>query len=264
MTNYINPFEKRTFSARFRAVFAFAKQNFVQVIKYDLILLMVIAALLAGWICVYPNSKINNLGSLANFVCFSYFTHYLLNRGEMSATSFKNMLRSTGGAFVKVFVASFLVLAILIPITIVFVIVGGIALKFNPVIGGLIFVLFGLLILYMTPILNIYYTHYYFSKKNNSSVEALKDSYLMIKGHWWSTFGLVFVIGLIGELIVVLISIPILILLPIFIGTFLSLTIAFIVFIFTLHAASIFQYGHLKALNKIGEKEECEEKYEFV
>ena len=41
-------------------------------------------------------------------------------------------------------------------------------------------------------------------------------------------------------------------------------TIAFIVFIFTLHAASIFQYGHLKALNKIGEKEECEEKYEFV
>lgn len=260
MTNYINPFEKRTFSARFRAVFAFAKQNFLQVIKYNLILFMVIAALFAWFISANPDSKMNNLGSLVNFVCFSYFTHYMLNRGDMSATSFKKMLGSTGRAFVKVFVASIPVAIILIPVISVVLFVTIIAAKAKVlIIAGLVFVLFGLVILYMMPIWNMYYAHYYFSNKFKSTVDAFKESFRMIKGHWWSAFGFILVFGLIGELTVVLVSIPILVLLPGFIGMFLSLTIAFIVFFFTTHTALVFQYGHLKTLKEECEEEGCEE-----
>lgn len=249
MTNYINPFEKRTFSERFCAVFAFAKQNFVQVIKYNLPLFMVIAALFAWFISANPDSKMNNLGSLVNFVCFSYFTHYMLNRGDMSATSFKKMLGSTGRAFVKVFVASIPVVIILIPVISVVLFVTIIAAKAKVlIIVGLVFVLFCLFILYMIPFGMLYCAHYYFSNKFKSTVDAFKESYRMIKGHWWSTFGFILVIGIIGELVVVLVSVPFLLLLPNFIGMFLSLVIAFVVLFFTTHTALVFQYGHLKSL----------------
>ena len=167
MTNYINPFEKRKFSARFRAVFAFAKQNFVSVIKYDLLVFVAIAALFALLLSANPESKMNNLGALVNFVCFSYFTHYILNKGDMQPTTFKDMLESTAKAFGKVFVASILPF---IGMVVCLLLLGILGVIFTFIVGkniGLIVTLFffALFVIYMVPILHIYYIHYYFSNK---------------------------------------------------------------------------------------------------
>lgn len=263
MTNYINPFEKRKFSARFRAVFAFAKQNFVSVIKYDLLVFVAIAALFALLLSANPESKINNLGSLINFVCFSYFTHYILNKGDMHATSFKDMLKSTGNAFGKIFVASILpfigmmlCLASLGILGFIFVLISGKNIALIVTLS-----LFLLFVIYIVPILNIYYAHSYFSSKYKSSIDVFQESYRMVKGHWWNTFGFCLLLGLIGEVSVLLISVLVLWVLPndsSFIGLWVTFTICFIVLFFTTHTATVFQYGHLKAL-KDEEQENLEE-----
>lgn len=263
MTNYINPFEKRKFSARFRAVFAFAKQNFVSVIKYDLLVFVAIAALFALLLSANPESKMNNLGALVNFVCFSYFTHYILNKGDMQPTTFKDMLESTAKAFGKVFVASILPF---IGMVVCLLLLGILGVIFTFIVGkniGLIVTLFffALFVIYMVPILNIYYTHYYFSNKFKDTVDTFKESYRMVKGHWWNTFGFCLLLGLIGEVSVLLISVLVLWVLPndsSFIGLWVTFTICFIVLFFTTHTATVFQYGHLKAL-KDEEQENLEE-----
>ena len=86
MTNYITPFEERNFGARFRVVFEFAKQNFVSAIKYNLLLFIVLGALFGWLITILPDipsgSSILRILSVF-FVCLSYFTHYIENKGNM-------------------------------------------------------------------------------------------------------------------------------------------------------------------------------------
>lgn len=191
MTNYIDPFKKRTFSERFKAVFAFIKQNFVQVMKYDLLIFAAIAALVSWYETANPDSSINNLGSLINFVAFAYFTHYIASRSDACTVSFKEMLKSVGSAFGKVFEATLLPMGLAILFVFVFVvyflamilIVGGGEDNVN--ITFIVIVLLPLLafVLYMTPILSIYYIHFYFSCKLKDSYDALEESFRLVKGH---------------------------------------------------------------------------------
>ena len=180
----------------------------------------------------------------------------------MRPTTFKDMLISTGNAFGKVFFLSIVLsigmIIILVPLGILGVIL---ILIFGKNIGAIVALsLLVLFVLYIVPILNICYVHYYFSSKFKSSFDAFKESYRMVKGHWWNTFGFCVLLGLIGELTVLLISMLVLMVLPndsSFIGLCVTFTIAFIVLFFTTHTAIVFQYGHLKALKEEQETHEA-------
>ena len=267
MTNYINPFEKRTFSARFKAVFAFIKQNFVQVMKYDLLIFAAIAALVSWYETANPDSSINNLGSLINFVAFAYFAYYVNNQGDVRAASFKDMLKSLGSAFGRVFIASLLPLGLAVLFVLVFLIyffvmiliVGG---GFDNVsIAFIVIVLIPLLVfvLYVTPIFSIYYIHYYFSCKSKGYWDALEDSFRMVKGHWWSTMGFM----VLFEILQLIVLLPVILLLQekaSFIGGWMGNLLIFIVSFFTMHVVALYQYGHLKILRE----EQGEEKTKII
>ena len=171
MTNYINPFEKRTFSERFKAVFAFIKQNFVQVMKFYLLIFVAVAALISWYETINPDSSLNNLGSLISFVAFAYFSYYIANRGDVRMGSFKDMWKSIGGAFGMMVEASILPMGLAVLFVLVFLIyffamiliLGG---GFDNVsIAFIAFILLPLLVfvLYVTHIFSIYYIHFYFS-----------------------------------------------------------------------------------------------------
>lgn len=265
MTNYIDPFKKRTFSERFKAVFAFIKQNFVQVMKYDLLIFAAIAALVSWYETANPDSSINNLGSLINFVAFAYFAYYVTNQGDVRAVSFKDMLKSMGSAFGRVFVASLLPLGLAVLFVLVFLIyffvmiliVGG---GFDNVsIAFIVIVLIPLLVflLYVTPIFSIYYIHYYFSCKSKGYWDALEDSFRMVKGHWWSTMGFI----VLFEILQLIVLLPVILFLQektTFISGWIGNLLIFVVSFFTIHVVALYQYGHLKALKE--ENVEAEQK----
>lgn len=257
MTNYIDPFKKRTFSERFKAVFAFIKQNFVQVMKYDLLIFAAIAALVSWYETANPDSSINNLGSLINFVAFAYFAYYVTNQGDVRTVSFKDMLKSVGSAFGKVFEATLLpmglavlfVLVFLIYFFVMILIVGG---GFDNVsIAFIVIVLIPLLVfvLYVTPIFSIYYIHYYFSCKLKDSYDALEESFRLVKGHWWSTMGFI----VLFEILQLIVLLPVILFLQektTFISGWIGNLLIFVVSFFTIHVVALYQYGHLKALKE--------------
>ena len=257
MTNYINPFEKRTFSARFKAVFAFIKQNFVQVMKFYLLVFAAIAALVSWFETANPDSSQNNLGSLINFVAFAYFAHYVANQGDVRTVSFKDMLKSVVSALGRVFVASLLPIGLAILFVLVFLvyffamilIVGG---GFDNVSDAFfVIVLIPLLVflLYVAPIFSIYYIHYYFSYKSKGYWDALEDSFRMVKGHWWSTMGFI----VLFEILQLVVLLPVILLLQeknAFISGWISNLLIFIVSFFTMHVVALYQYGHLKTLRE--------------
>ena len=267
MTNYINPFEKRTFSARFKAVFAFIKQNFVQVMKFYLLVFAAIAALVSWFETAYPDSSLNNLGSLINFVAFAYFAHYVANQGDVRTVSFKDMLKSVVSALGRVLVASLLPIGLAILFVLVFLvyffamilIVGG---GFDNV-GGAFFVIvllpFLAFVLYMTPILSIYYIHFYFSCKLKDSYDALEESFRLVKGHWWSTMGFI----VLFEFLQLIVLLPVILFLQektTFISGWIGNLLIFIVSFFTIHVVALYQYGHLKTLRE----EQGEEKSKII
>lgn len=274
MTNYITPFEERIFGARFRAVFEFAKQNFVSAVKYNLLLFIVLGALFGWLITILPDNPSGSsiLRILAQFsvffVCLSYFTHYIENKGNMSSTSFKQMFASSAIAFGKMFIAGILpfIAGLIIGIPIALLIVtsahfgGG---GTTSILLSILLLLFLLLVLYLLPIMNIYYVHFYFSCSFKNMIGIFKESYRMVKGHWWSTF----LFGIIWGYIKSIAQIPLVVvlLLPLMglqdkvtlaILTGISLALSYIGSFFTTDAALIFQYGHLKALK---EKQEIKE-----
>lgn len=267
MTNYINPFEKRTFSERFKAVFAFIKQNFVQVMKFFLLAFVAVAALVSWYESANPDSSLNNLGSLISFVAFAYFTHYILNRGDVCTVSFKEMWKSVGSALGKMIEASLLPMGLAALFVLVFVvyflamvlIVGG---GFDNVNGAfIVFVLLPLLIfgVYVIPIFGIYYIHFYFSSSLKDSYDALEESFRMVKGHWWSTMGFI----VLFEILQLLILLPVILILQekgTFISGWIGNLLIFIVSFFTAHVVLLYQYGHLKALRE----EQGEEKTKIV
>lgn len=256
-TNYINPFEKRTFSARFKAVFAFIKQNFVQVMKFYLPIFAAIAALVSWFETAYPDSSLNNLGSLINFVAFAYFAHYVANQGDVRTVSFKDMLKSVVSALGRVFVASLLPIGLAILFVLVFLIyffammliVGG---GFDNVsLAFIVFVLLPILVfvLYVTPIFSIYYIHFYFSYSFKDSYDALEESFRLVKGHWWSTMGFM----VLFEILQLIVLLPVILFLQekaAFIGGWIGNLLIFIVSFFTIHVVALYQYGHLKALRE--------------
>lgn len=257
MTNYINPFEKRTFSARFKAVFAFIKQNFVQVMKFYLLVFAAIAALISWYETINPDSSLNNWGSLISFVAFAYFSYYIANRGDVRMVSFKDMWKSIGGAFGKMVEASILpmglavlfVLVFLIYFFAVILILGG---GFDNVsIAFIAFILLPLLVfvLYVTPIFSIYYIHFYFSSSFKDSYDALEESFRLVKGHWWGTMGFM----VLFEILQLIVLLPVILLLQekaSFIGGWMGNLLIFIVSFFTIHVVALYQYGHLKALRE--------------
>ena len=256
-TNYINPFEKRTFSARFKAVFAFIKQNFVQVMKFYLLVFAAIAALVSWFETAYPDSSLNNLGSLINFVAFAYFAHYVANQGDVRTVSFKDMLKSVVSALGRVFVASLLPMGLAILFVFVFVvyflamilIVGGGEDNVNITFIVIVLLPFLAFVLYMTPILSIYYIHFYFSYRLKDSFEALEESFRLVKGHWWSTMSFM----VLFEILQLIVLFPVILLLQekaSFIGGWMGNLLIFIVSFFTIHVVALYQYGHLKALRE--------------
>lgn len=268
-TNFISPFEKRTFSERFRAVLMFTKQNFLSVLKYDL-LVFVIVSLLVSWIITATGKSMNNIGSLINFVCFSYFTHYILNRGSMSAVSFKEMLNTTGNAFLNVFVAGLLLLVILIlPLLILVALT---VLVIMPAVSGIVsnemfaviisMIPFMLVVFYLLPIISVYYNYNYFCSSEIRGI-ALVESYRLVKGHWWSTFGFMVLFEVMGGIVGFLIIFLVHLLFDSFLSSYLCEVIdnvvLFVIVFFSSHVAMVYQYGHLTTLKEEREKEPTDE-----
>jgi len=267
MTNYINPFEKRTFSERFKAVFAFIKQNFVQVMKFYLLVFAAIAALVSWFETIVPDSSQNNLGRIVAFVAFAYFTHYIANRGDMRTVSFKEMWKSMGGALGKMVEASLLPMGLTALFVLVFVvyflamilIVGGGFDNVNGVFLVIVFLPLLVFVLYIIPIFSIYYIHFYFSSSLKDSYDTLEESFRMVKGHWWSTMGFIVVFEIL-QLVVLLPVILILLEKGTFISGWIGNLLIFIVSFFTAHVVTLYQYGHLKALRE----EQGEEKTKII
>ena len=69
--NYIDPFKKRAFSERFRAVLEFTKQNFAQVMKFYLPIFAAIAAFVTWLETIVPDSSQNYLGNMISFAAFA-------------------------------------------------------------------------------------------------------------------------------------------------------------------------------------------------
>lgn len=268
-TNFIAPFEKRTFSERFRAVLMFMKQNFLPVLKYDL-LVFIIISLLVSWIITATGKSINNIGSLINFVCFSYFTHYILNQGNMSAVSFKEMLKTTGKAFLNVFFAGLLLLVIFILPLLILVAVT--VLVIMPIVTEMVsnemfaFIIsmipFMLVVFYLLPIILVYYNYNYFSSSENKGI-ALVESYRLVKGHWWSTFGFMVLFEVMGGIVGVLMILLVHLLFDSFLSSYLCEVvdniILFVIVFFSSHVAMVYQYGHLVVLKEEREKETANE-----
>ena len=254
MNNYIDPFLIRSFSERFCCVFAFAKQNFVQVLRLNLLPLIVMAALYSYLTTSLPNFK-SSMGDCICFICFAYFSYYITNCGDMQKTSFKDMLNSIGHAFGKVLEASLIMVAFSIAFVVVLilyaVIWGLIIDDLSHNIPALIIFVIPIIAFfsYVYPIIHIYYIHFYFSSKFKSSFEALKESFRLVKGHWWNTFGFIIMF----ELLATIIAILILLLSPsesTFIATWIRNIILAVITFYSTNVVALYQYGHLKALKE--------------
>ena len=252
--NYIDPFKKRAFSERFRAVLEFTKQNFAQVMKFYLPIFAAIAAFVTWLETKVPDSSQNYLGNMVGFAAFAYFAHYIAHRGDVRKVSFKEMLTSAAYAFGRMVEASILVMGFALLFALVAAVyILALRLVFGKDFGGM-----GLLIactplilfvISVIPVLSVYYVHYYFSDKEKSCYEALQESFRLVKGHWWDTFGFIFLFGLL----------EVMVLLPIVLalqgettpwsGLAINLIVLFLAF-FGVGAVELYQYGHLKALSE--------------
>ena len=252
--NYIDPFKKRAFSERFRAVLEFTKQNFAQVMKFYLPIFAAIAAFVTWLETIVPDSSQNYLGNMISFAAFAYFAHYIAHRGDVRKVSFKEMLTSAAYAFGRMVEASILVMGFALLFALVAAVyILALRLVFGKDFGGM-----GLLIactplilfvISVIPVLSVYYVHYYFSDKEKSCYEALQESFRLVKGHWWDTFGFIFLFGLL----------EVMVLLPIVLalqgettpwsGLAINLIVLFLAF-FGVGAVELYQYGHLKALSE--------------
>ena len=252
--NYIDPFKKRAFSERFRAVLKFTKQNFVQVMRFYLPIFAAIAALVTWVETKVPDYSQSYLGNMISFAAFAYFAHYIAHRGDVRKVSSKEMLTSAAHAFGRMVEASILVMGF----ALLFALVAAVYILALRVVFGKDFGGMGLLIactplilfvISVIPVLSIYYVHYYFSDKEKSCYEALQESYRLVKGHWWDTFGFIFLFGLL----------EVMVLLPIVLalqgettpwsGLAINLIVLFLAF-FGVGAVELYQYGHLKALSE--------------
>lgn len=253
--HYIDPFEKRAFSERLEAVLEFAKQNFVQVMKFYLLAFAAIAALITWIETMVPDSSQNYLGNLVGFMAFAYFAYYIAHRGDVRKVSVKEMLTSAAHALGRMVEASILIMGFVLLFALV-VAVYVLALRFffegvALVIACTPLILFAIS---MIPVLSIYYVHYYFSSEDKSCYEALQESFRLVKGHWWDTFGFICLFGLL----------EVMILLPIILafqgettpwsGLIINLIVLVMSF-FGVSAVELYQYGHLKALSEEQEQE---------
>ena len=252
--NYIDPFKKRAFSERFRAVLKFTKQNFVQVMRFYLPIFAAIAALVTWVETKVPDYSQSYLGNMISFAAFAYFAHYIAHRGDVRKVSSKEMLTSAAHAFGRMVEASILVMGF----ALLFALVAAVYILALRVVFGKDFGGMGLLIactplilfvISVIPVLSIYYVHYYFSDKEKSCYEVLQESFRLVKGHWWDTFGFIFLFGLL----------EVMVLLPIVLalqgettpwsGLAINLIVLFLAF-FGVGAVELYQYGHLKALSE--------------
>ena len=252
--NYIDPFKKRAFSERFRAVLEFTKQNFAQVMKFYLPIFAAIAAFVTWLETIVPDSSQNYLGNMISFAAFAYFAHYIAHRGDVRKVSFKEMLTSAAYAFGRMVEASILVMGFALLFALVAAVyILALRLVFGKDFGGM-----GLLIactplilfvISVIPVLSIYYVHYYFSDKEKNCYEALQESFRLVKGHWWSTMGFM----VLFEILQLIVLLPVILFLQeeaAFIGGWIGNLLIFIVSFFTIHVVALYQYGHLKALRE--------------
>lgn len=257
MKNYINPFEERKFDVRFRAVFEFAKLNFTSVIKYYLLIFIVFAALYSAFLSFVPdfNARAGINGMV--FLCFSYFSFYMINKGDVRAVSLEKRLSSIGIAFVKGIVVSLLLLVCMMPLIVLVVLL-------SVAVGEFLWIaLIVPVFIWMFLFSNIIYAHYYFSNASKGVTDVIKEVFHMLKGHWWSTCGFYLIFCCILYGLVSLFSLlPLLgvVLLPDnayvqFLCFLIMFTVFFIVSFFTTDASIVFQYGHLKALKEKQEQE---------
>ena len=252
--NYIDPFKKRAFSERFRAVLEFTKQNFAQVMKFYLPIFAAIAAFVTWLETIVPDSSQNYLGNMISFAAFAYFAHYIAHRGDVRKVSFKEMLTSAAHAFGRMVEASILVMGFALLFALVAAVyILALRVVFGKDFGGMALLIactpLILFVISVIPVLSIYYVHYYFSDKEKNCYEALQESFRLVKGHWWDTFGFIFLFGLL----------EVMVLLPIVLalqgettpwsGLAINLIVLFLAF-FGVSAVELYQYGHLKALSE--------------
>lgn len=253
-TRYINPFEKRNFSERSKAVLDFAKQNFAQVMKFYLPIFAAIAAFVTWLETIVPDSSQNYLGNMVGFAAFAYFAHYIANRGDVRKVSIKEMLKSAVHAFGKLVEASILIMGFALLFALVLVIyIVALRLVFGKDFGGMALLIactpLILFVISVIPVLSVYYVHYYFSDKGKSCYEALQESFRLVKGHWWDTFGFILLFGLFEVAILVPIILAFQGETTPWSGLIINLTVLVMSF-FGVNAVELYQYGHLKTLSE--------------
>ena len=253
-TNYIDPFKKRDFSERFRAVLEFTKLNFAQVMKFYLPIFAAIAAFVTWLETKVPDSSQNYLGNMVGFAAFAYFAHYIANRGDVRKVSFKEMLTGAAHAFGRLVEASVLILGFALLFALVAAVyVVALRVVFGKGFGGMALLIactpLMLFVISVIPVLSVYYVHYYFSDKEKSCYEALQESFRLVKGHWWDTFGFILLFGVFEVAILV----PIILAFQGETTPWSGLIINLIVLVmsfFGVSAVELYQYGHLKALSE--------------
>jgi len=220
--NQINFFQRREFGELVGVTFQFVKQNFVHYFVNVLLLnLPIVALLIAGAMYVINTNTLEQLVSVFRFggiegvfsFLFLFFLAFIVWISYGNAITYNYYL-----LYVKKGVKNFSLqelfsasLASTIPLFVANLIFGAILLAsmvlFFMFLGSLFISTLGVLITFALIFLGIYYgiRIYFYQliiiREKVNVFTAIKRSFGIIKGHWWETFGLLVVFGIINYLI---------------------------------------------------------------
>ena len=246
MTDFISPFEKRSFWGCIRATFSFLAQNSFLILGLLLPFLLIFSFLVL-WLGTL-DEKLGqiNYSTFLWFIPFSVVSLYVAHQGNLLSVKSKEVMASLGSAFCKMFIASFVVFVALAgPLFFLMVISG--MFKINSLYP---IILFALYLIVLIPYIFMYYCHCCFSSKYSDFLDSLEASFKLVKGHWWITFGYLVLVFLFTSLLIVLFSLLLVIICPD--PTFVVLVLSPISLLveFASLIAVIYHYGHLRALKQ--------------
>lgn len=236
---FINPFEKRSFGARFAAVFSFAKQNFFSVLKFYLPVLLLVSLLMFFLTTLSQDSTTSVIASQIMFINCAYMALYVKYNGVVGSFSFKECYSTLGRSFLISIEAGFCtILYLCFPLILILLILLFIKPPF------ILFITLVTCLVFCAIILSqLYSIHYYFSyKEYKSSFTLFKEVFCMLKGRLLSTLLYIFVF----DVLIIAVMLPFVIAdacigYDIFIYLFMPL-FAF----FVQSNAMVFQYAHLR------------------
>lgn len=230
--NYVNLKKVRSFGEKFNATFEFLRMVFKPLMKAVFIISLPLA-LPASLLMVLFYKNLINFASLINGVesngpfIYNSIAVWVLTVGAyflvtITLLEYINLYNEKQSKDISVEEVWGRVRKILLPagfmvfiISISYLLVIFIGSFFTALVGvsGLLFlavILFAILLIYFSIVITLALPVFVLeNRKSYEFVDVLKRCFFLIKGKWWSTFGIIFITSIIVSVVVNVISIPI-------------------------------------------------------